>query len=106
MKTLAVSCRDKRQSAAAGVGFSAKFACNMCGDTLHILHQLQRLLEYIRVDPLKDIAQWCAGLTEMSAIGVVDVTVAVGRGAEELALNSERARHGAAIRGRTPGPRF
>ncbi len=97
MPGLAVEGRDQREHAAAEIALPGHFGGQVGGDSLHILHQRDRILKDVVVDPLEDVADRSATLAEDRAIGVIDMTTAIGLGVQELAANPKFLRHRAHI---------
>jgi hypothetical protein len=67
-------------------------------DALNILHDRDRLLEDLRVDTLQDEPCAHSGTLHLDAVRVIDVTGAVGLGAEKLARELKLARNSADIK--------
>ena len=85
--------RDQREAESGVVRLVRGLAVDVRRHALHVFHERHRGLEDVMVDPLDDVTDGSAALVEDGAVGVVNVTAAVGAGVDELAVDLKLLRY-------------
>jgi len=97
------SVRARREASSPAVGQGGTLMGDHATD---VRHQLRDLLEYLVVDALQDIADRCAGLIVPDAVGVVDVSGAIGLAGLEVSLYTKLCHDGSEVACRVVHARY